>query len=405
MNKLTVCMFSNLYFPVVSGSATQTIALSRELSRRGHKIIVITARIDPASPEYEDIDGVSVYRLPAVRLPKLSIALNFPWLNSTFFPSNIKKIESILRKHKPDVLHLHNHMFDLALSAVLMRRRLRISLVTTLHTVIRHSQPIYNLFLFPADRVFLKHVVIDQSDLLIYPDTNIKRYALEAFGRRNNASVVPYGIDFPEKPKEEKIDELRDRFGLEGKRIILSLGHVHEIRNRHDLIAAMPIVLRVFPDTVLLIVGAISTPTPEHLVHKVGVEHSVIFAGAVSHEFVPGLLALASLEAHWLDQEEPERTSLGIASLEAMAAAKVIMSTANPNTYGDGILQDGKNFIHAVPGKPEQLAQEIISLLGDEARCQSIGATARETIVNHFSWDSVCERTLQVYQKALQKRG
>ena len=402
MSKLTICMFSNLYFPVVSGSATQTTALSRELSRRGHKVIVITARIDPVSPDYEEIDGVSIYRLPALRLPRLSIALKFPWLNSTFFLSNVKKIEKIIGKHNPDIFHLHNHMFDLALSAALMRRKLNKPLVTTLHTVIRHSQPIYNLLLIPADRVFLKRMVVDQSNLLIYPDINIKRYALEAFGRDKNAAIVPYGIDFPEKPKEEKVEQLKAKFGLDGKRVILSLGHVHDIRNRYDLIAAMPEVLRVFSDTVLLIVGAISTQIPESLAHKLGIERSVIFTGAVPHEIVPGLLALAKLEAHWLNQEEPKRTSLGIASLEAMAAAKVILSTANPNTYGEGILQDGRNFVHAEPGKPEQLAQKIISLLGNEARCQSIGINARETIAKHFSWDSVCEQTIQTYQSAIE---
>jgi len=404
MSKLTVCMFSNLYFPVVSGSSTQTISLARELSRRGHKVIVITARIDPVSPEYEEIDGVTVYRVPALKLPKLSIALKFPWLNSTFFPSNIKKIEKILRKHNPDIFHLHNHMFDLALSAVLMRKKLKKPLVTTLHTVIRHSQPIYNLVLLPADRVFLRRIVIDQSDLLIYPDINIKRYASEAFRREDGTVVVPYGINFHEKPKEEKIEQLRAKFDLAGKRIILSLGHVHDIRNRHDLIAAMPEVLRVFPDAALLIVGAISTTTPERLAYKLGVERSVIFAGAVPHEIVPGLLALAKLEAHWLNQEEPERTSLGIASLEAMAAGKVILSAANPNTYGDGILMDGENFVHVEPGKPTQLAQRIISLLGDDAKRQIIGFNARKTIVNHFSWDSVCEQTIQAYQRAIQKQ-
>ncbi len=405
MNRLTICMFSNLYFPVVSGSATQTIALSRELSQRGHKVIVITARIDPASPEYEEMEGVIVYRLPAWKLPKLSISLNFPWLNLTFFPSNITEIEKILREHNPDILHLHNHMFDLALSAVLMRRKLKKPLVTTLHTVIRHSQPLYNLVLIPADRIFLKRIVIDHSDLLICPDVNIKRYATEAFGREDGAVIVPYGISFHEQPKKEDTEQLITKFGLAKKRVILSLGHVHDIRNRHDLIAAMPEVLRVFPNAVLLIVGAVSTPTPERLAYKLGVERSVIFTGAVPREMVPNLLSLAKIEAHWLNQEEAARTSLGIASLEAMAAGKVILSAANPNTYGDGLLKDGENFIHVEPGKPTQLAQKIISLLGNEEKCRIIGSNARKTIVNHFSWDSVCDQTVRLYRQVILSRG
>ena len=397
-------MFSNLYPPVVSGSATQTSALARELTRRDHKAIVITARVDPSSPAYEETDGVIVYRLPAFRLPKLSIALNFPWLNYTFTPSNVRIIETILERHKPGVLHLHNHMFDLGLSAALMHKRTGRPLVTTLHTVIRHSQKLYNLMLYPADRLFLKWLVVNQSDQLICPYVNIKSYAQEAFGRSDSV-VVPYGVDLPGLSDEGRIKQLRETYKLNGKRVILSLGHVHEIRDRQDLVAALPDVLRIFPDTVLLIVGAVSTTIPAKLAHSLGVDHAVVFVGPVSHQAVPDFLAIADLEAHWLNQEEPERTSLGIASLEAMLAGKVVLAAANPDTYGPGVLIPGENIMIVKPGHPIELAQTIIDLLRDDARRLAIGQRASQAIRNHFSWDNVCKQTLQVYQAAIQKRA
>ena len=60
MKKRTVLMLSNLYPPIVSGSSTQTSSLARELSKRGHKVIVITARVENASPKYEEKDGVII---------------------------------------------------------------------------------------------------------------------------------------------------------------------------------------------------------------------------------------------------------------------------------------------------------------------------------------------------------
>ena len=401
MQPLTVCMFSNLYPPVVSGSSTQTSALSRELSRRGHKVLVITAHIDPSTPEYEEIDGVSVYRLPALRLPKLEIALNFPWLNYTFTPANLRRVESILRQHKPDVIHLHNHMFDLGPTAVLMSKRTRIPLVITLHTVIRHSKWIYNSLLYPADRVLLRRLIVDRSDQLICPDLNVKSYAREAFGR-HDAVIVPYGIDLPTLPENGQVKQIQATYGLNGKRIILSLGHVHDIRNRHDLIAAMPDVLRIFPNAVLFIVGAVSTSSPLQLARSLGVEHAVVFSGPLPHQVVPGLMAMADLEAHWLNQEEPERTSLGIASLEAMAAGKVVLAAANPNTYGIGILKSGENIIITERGKPDRLGRTIVDLLSDQDKCQVIGQRAQKTINDHFSWDKVCEQTLEVYRQVIQ---
>jgi len=275
LDTMGVCLFSNLYPPVVSGSSTHTASLSRELACRGCRIVVITARLAKDSREYEQVDGVEVYRLPASRMPKMPIWLNFPWLSYTFTPSNLRRIEEIINRHTPDVLHLHNHMFDLALSAVLMRKRTNKPLCITIHTVVRHARNLYNLLLYPADRLLLRYLVINEADALICPDANIKEYVRSAFGK-SNVALIPYGISLP-NTSEGLVNGLRAKYHLNEKRVILSLGHVHQIRNRKSLIEALPSVRRVFPDTVLLIVGTVSDATPEVLARKLGVRESVIF--------------------------------------------------------------------------------------------------------------------------------
>ncbi|MBC8331158.1 MAG: glycosyltransferase family 4 protein, partial [Anaerolineae bacterium] len=343
---------------------------------------------------------VIVYRLKASVLPALPIALNFPWLNLTFRPANLRRVTAILEEHCPDILHLHNHMFDLGLVAARMRKQFKIPMVTTVHTIIRHSNPLYNLVLLPADRVLLKKLVIDKSDRLICPDFNVSRYVQEIF-HRAGTTIVPYGIETLTNFDLERVEELRDLHQLHQKRVILSIGHVHEIRNRHDLIAAMPAILKKAPDTVILIVGALSTKSPLNLAKSLGVDYAVLFTGPVAHTDIVNYLALADMEAHWLNQEEPERTSLGIASLEAMLAGKVVLAAANPDTYGPGLLKNGENIIIVRPGEPDQLAQTIVGLMLDENRRREIGQRARESIAEQFSWDSVSNQTLQVYRKTL----
>jgi glycosyltransferase involved in cell wall biosynthesis len=399
---LSVCMFSNLYPPVVSGSSTQAASLSRELARRGCQIVVITAKTSKDSKEYEEIDNVHIYRLPAIRLPKMSIALSFPWLSYTFTPKNLRRIKTILKQHKPDVLHLHNHMFDLALSAVLMRRWKKKPLVITIHTVIKHTRNFYNLLLYPADRLLLKHVIINQADALICPDLNNKDYVLDAFGK-SEAALVPYGISLSQKPVDTSVKLLRTKYNLNGKRVILSLGHVHALRNRKDLIEALPDVLKVFPNTVLLIVGTVGDDSPVALAQKLRVHDSVILTGHMPHSEVPAFLSLADLEAHWLNQHVPQKTSLGIASLEAMWAGKVVITAAREDALGQDVLQNGENIILVEPGNPGKLAKTIVELLRDSKRCKLIGEQARQTVQEHFSWDSVCTRTLDVYKEVLRK--
>ena len=330
----------------------------------------------------------------------MPIALRFPWLSWTLTPRNLGRVASFLDAARPDVLHLHNHMFDLSAAALRERRRRRRPLLLTLHTVIRHRQIRYNLLLRPADRLLLRHLVVRRCEGVLCPDLNVQRYAREAFGV-DEGHLVPYGIDLPTRPAPAEVEALRQELGLAGRRVILSLGHVHEIRDRVDLVSALPEVLRAIPEAALVVVGAISTPRPAELARRLGVEHALVLAGPRPHAQVPALLALADLEAHWLNQEDAERTSLGIASLEAMAAGRAVIAAANPDTYGRGVLRDGENVVIVERGRPDRLVAVLIGLLRDDARRERIGQAAHETVRQQFSWDAVCARTLDIYRGAM----
>ena len=118
------------------------------------------------------------------------------------------------------------------------------------------------------------------------------------------------------------------------------------------------------------------------------------------HTLVPAFLLLADLEAHWLNQDSPDITSPGIATLEALSAGKVVLAAVNPDSYGKGVLRDGENIIIVQPGTPEQLAQMIVDLLHDEERRTLIGNLAASTVLENFSWERVCTRTISVYERA-----
>jgi glycosyltransferase involved in cell wall biosynthesis len=401
---VSVCMFSNLFPPVVSGSSTQSASLARELVRRGHRVAVITAHVDRDTPPREQIDGVDVHRLPCLRMPKLPVALNFPWLSYTFTPRNLGRIREILHRFRPDVLHLHNHMFDLALAAIWAKRTFRLPLVLTMHTIVRHAKAFYNLLLAPGDRILLRCLVARHADTLLCPDVNMQAYVRQAFPTSRSV-VVPYGINIPGPGDPAVIKRLRAKHNLAGRRVILSLGHVHEVRNRKDLIRALPVVRKAVPEAVVVIVGAEVTDTPRRLARQLGVSDAVIFNGPAPYDEIPSWLALADIEAHLFYQEETaETTSLGIASQEAMAAGKAVISAANADSLGPGRLRHGENVFLVPLHQPEKMGAAIIQLLRDGALRERVGRAAATLIRENFSWDRVRQQTLEAYRQAHQKR-
>jgi glycosyltransferase involved in cell wall biosynthesis len=367
-------------------------------------VTVITARVDPTTAELEVLDGVQVHRIPALRLPKTAISLNFPWLNATFWPRNLRRIERIVRENGVQVLHVHNHMFDLALAASWLKRKLRLPIVLTIHTMIKHPNPLYNAVLYPIDRFFLKRAAINAADVVICPDVNMRAYVESRF-RRSGTRMIPYGIGLPQSGTGDKIDEIRARYRLQGRRVIVSLGHVHALRNRLDLIRALSVVRERFSNVLLLVVGDVADQRPVRLVKELGLQDHVVFTGAQPYADVPAYHAVAELEAMWFDQAEGGLNPLGIACMEAMYSGRPVITVSNENTFGPGVLENGRNVILVRASQTAEIARAISDLLASEEKTRAIGDAARETARRHFDWQAVTSSTAGIYEGLIDRES
>lgn len=392
----SICIITSLYPPAVSGSAIHCVELGRNLTKQGCRVTIITAKLDPASPDRETAEGVEIFRLPAIRLPKLPIALNFPWLNLSFSPANLRRVLNILQENPPDVLHLHNHMFDSAFLAVSASRRLNIPLALSVHTIIKHTNPIHDVLLQLADRFILKHLVVRKSRIVICQDEIVETYVRRTFGHQNTR-LIPYGIDALRKPDPQKVETLRKKYEVGDGPVLLSLGHLHETRSRKELIEALPKLLKFFPKLKLLIVGYVGTNSARKRAETLGVESSVICTGAVPHADVPEFLALADVEAHWFDQKHPHKTP-GIAGQEVLMAGKAMMTRAVEDVYGKGILMNNENVMLVNPHNLDQLVERLAWILSDRQARQKMESAASLAARQHFSWDVICNRMIDAYK-------
>jgi glycosyltransferase involved in cell wall biosynthesis len=391
-----VCMLSNLYPPVPTGSATQSAALAEALAARGHEVVAITARTRDTDARYERRGGVHVYRLPCLRMPPNRLAIALPWVNVTASPGNVGRVLEIARRHDAAVLHAHNHMFDLALVGRLARERLGIPLVVTVHTIIAHPDRVAHAALAGIDGTVLRRLVIGPADAVIAPDVNVLAYVGARFGR-GDAAVVPYGVA-PHRPAPATaVEALRRAHGLVDRKVILSVGHVSALRHRLDLVRAMPAILRQVPEATLVVIGAVADARPVEAARQLGLGDAVQFLGALPHDEIAAWLTLASLESHWLNQDLPDRTSLGLATMEAMMAARCCVASVNPNTFGPGELRDGEHLVVPPRDDPERLAAVVAALLRDPARAAQIGDAARAAAERLFSWDEICRQTVGIY--------
>jgi starch synthase len=104
---------------------------------------------------------------------------------------------------------------------------------------------------------------------------------------------------------------------------------------------------------------------------------------------------------------------LGIVNLEAMACGTAVVASAVggiPEVVQDGLTGRLVSLEQAPDGSGTPLDEErfvtdfadaLASVLADPARASRMGEAGRQRAIDHFSWDSIADRTLEVYSSVL----
>jgi glycosyltransferase involved in cell wall biosynthesis len=160
-------------------------------------------------------------------------------------------------------------------------------------------------------------------------------------------------------------------------------------------------MLAHLPDADLLVAGGPSVNTldddPEvqrlrGIADDLGVEHRVLFVGAVAREDVPAVMAQADVGV-CLPWYEP----FGIVPLEMMACQKPVVGTKVGGLLDTVV--DGSTGLLVPPKSPHHAATAVRALLDDPVMRSEMGRKARERVEQSYDWRRVAEATESVYEQ------
>lgn len=385
---MRIAVVNNFFPPRVGGSSHLSHALASGYAAAGHDVVVITATYRDA-PAFEERDGMRIFRLQAVPMPATRLAISFDMAFATR-PSLPRRLAKILDSFHPDVIHQHGQFFDLTWASGAYARRHGVPTLLSIHTRLESPTPSYSAAFGGLDRTLVAPRLRRYRPRFVAMDVQ-----MDAYIRRRYAPAVGSVVDIPVGVRLEAVGggdggAVRRRHDIPADApLIVSLGHVIQMRDRVGLIEALPAVRARHPDAKVLVVGGVYFDRFETRAQELGVSDMVLSVGAVPREQVRDYLAAATVECHDL-----QGYGLGTASLEAMGAGVPVIAAVRPDNFGSVKLRDGTDCWLVRPGDPDQLAGALNRALDDPAAAAEVGRAGKKLVVAHFTLEAVIERYL-----------
>ncbi|MEZ0366339.1 glycosyltransferase family 4 protein [Mycobacterium sp. pUA109] len=236
-----------------------------------------------------------------------------------------------------------------------------------------------------------KRVARDIPDLLTVSTTSASDIAADFGVRPEQLRVVPLGVDtdlFKPAPQPR----------VRGRIFAIASADV-PLKGIAHLLAAVA-KLRVDRDVELQLVAKLEPNGPtEKLIAELGISDIVHISAGLSDAELASLFASAEIACIPSLYE-----GFSLPAVEAMASGTPIVASragALPEVLG----VDSGCAELVTPGDVDELRRVLGQLLDSPGRLRSLGAAGRRRALDVFSWESVAAQTVQVYERAIERRG
>lgn len=296
----------------------------------------------------------------------------------TLSPLLSPQVKTILNEERFDVVHLHEPLGStLPFTTLAVSRSVNVGTFHACHREPRGYQ-VARPFAIGCFRKLDGKIAVSKA-------------AMRFIGKHfpGEYEIIPNGIDLEHFSADvEPIERFCD-----GRPNILFVGRLEKRKGLKYLIGAYRRVKDQVPDSRLIVVGPGKREQYERLVRRMGLT-DVEFVGYASYDDLVRYYRTADLFCAPATGEE----SFGIVLLEAMAASKPIVASANEGYAA--VMADGVEGLLVTPRDERALADAILTMVSDESLRREMGARGRLTAMQ-YGWHNVASRVMGLYESLL----
>jgi len=368
---MNILIAAETYYPNINGAAYFAQRLVYHLTKKGHRILVI-APSQGFHDGFETHEGADVFRVRSVAVPydKFRICLPLGIKNS---------LRKVIKDFQPDIIHLQCH-FTIGKTVLNIGQESKIAIIGTNHFVPENILPYFHLpkriDKFTATKLWKYFNKVYGRLSIITAPTQSAADVAHRNGFKKKILPISNGIDLEKFKPGEKNSDLRKKYGIPDRPVLIYVGRLDKEKNLDLLIRAFSRANRA-TDFHFVIVGKGQLRVElEKIVKREGVGNNVIFTGFVPDEELPEMYKLASCFGIASTAELQS-----IATMEAMAAGLPVVGV-NAMALPE-LIHHGENGFLFETGDVCSAAKYLETIFTDELRRDSMSKKSLDIIKKH----------------------
>lgn len=397
------------------GAEINAFNLAQSLRTEGNEIFIITVTQNKERVGGSEYGGLKIFTIYSDYHRFLTHYF------SIYNPQTAKEIKKIIQKISPDIAHAHNIHAYISYHSLKIAKKYAKGVFLTAHDTMLFSYGKFDGFIDknnlsvarkdfnykinfyeqlktakkrfnPFRNILIRHY-LKYADK-IFTNTNILGKALNDNGIKNT-ETVHYGTDIKNIASENDIKNLKNKYNLADKKIIIFGGRLSREKGGEIAVCSLKNILHSVPDAVLLVAGKQDdyARCMAQIAEEIGVKQNVIFTGWLNREEMKAVYAVADVvitPSIYFD-------AFNLFNLEAMSAGKPVVGTCFGGT--PEVIKDGVTGFVINPFNVEGFADKITFLLNNPNIARKMGEAGQKRALEEFSMERQVMQTLECYQK------
>lgn len=302
---MNIGLFTDTYFPQISGVATSIKTLKNALEKQGHNVFIFTTTDPHIKKGTVEPNVFRFSSIPFISFTDRRIAFR------GFFEA-----AKVAKEVKLDIVHTQTE-FALGMMGKYVAHRFKIPAIHTYHTMYEdYLHYVLNGHLLRPYHVkqFTKGYLKNMNGV-IAPSERVEAL-LKRYGVKIPIRIIPTGVDIESMNEDAPHDVRKDLHIDKDAPVLLTLSRVASEKKINHILNVMPDIVEQFPNVRLVIAG--DGPDVDVLkdqIERLTLENYVIFTGNIPHEDVGNYYRMADLFVSASDTE-----TQGLTYIEALAA-------------------------------------------------------------------------------------